>query len=227
MRLHIRCLLIPWVVLCAGGCHKAGPGTDTSPLLFVNASLHDTTVNIYTNGTLLYPALSFPDSTGYLTTASPVKQLTLLSEGDTLLSLPPYFTPGKHYSVFVVDSTSSGGVQVAVMADSLPTLLPGYVSLRFLNFSLSVPNLNLYSASTSQYLFTDRYFDQADSYATSFTSFPAGVYDLELQVPGASVAVATLNGVNLEEGKAYTFFAKGAIGVPGGYGLGIGMVEHN
>jgi hypothetical protein len=226
---YYRCLSFILCLCAAIACHKAntGPGTGSSPLLFVNTSLHSPSVDIYTNGSLLYPGLSFPDSTGYLTTDSRVNRLSLLATGDTLLNVPAVFNPGKQYSIFVIDSGAGGGVELAVIADSLPAVHSGYAMLRFLNFSLSVPSLDLYSASTSQYLFTDRYFDETDAFATSFASFPAGIYNLELRVPGEFISVATLSGVNLQAGRIYTLFAKGSVDVTGSRTLGIGVVQHN
>lgn len=227
MRYLSSCLLA--LALFLGGCRKNDRSSDTgtSPLLFVNTSLHDPSVDIYSNGSLLYSQLSFPDSTGYLNTAAPVNRLALVSTGDTLLNVPTAFTAGRLYSVFVLDSEYGGGVGLAVIADILPAAHPGYTSLRFLNFSPSVSNLDLYSTSAGQDLFTDRYFDETDAFATSFVSFPAGVYDLELRAPGTFVDIATLSGLDLQAGKAYTLFAKGATNVMGSRTLGIGVLQHN
>lgn len=222
-------LLILGLVVFLGGCRKGGPGagSGTSPLLFVNTSIHDPSVDIYTNGSLLYNQLSFPDSTGYLTTVSPVNRLSLLFTGDTVLDVPTAFVPGHEYSVFVIDSAGGTGVQLAVVPDSVPLTRAGYALVRFLNFSPSVPNLDLYATTTGQYLFTDRYFDQTDASATAFVSVPSGIYNLELRASGTIVSVAGLDGLNLDAGKAYTLFAKGKVGVVGSRTLGIGLLRHN
>jgi hypothetical protein len=222
-------LLALGLVVLLGSCRKSGPVTDygTSSLLFVNSSVHAPSIDIYGNGALLYNQLAFPDSTGYLTTTTQVNRLALLFTGDTILDVPTVFVPRREYSVFVVDSAFGNGVALAVVPDSIPPARPGYAMVRFLNFSPSVPSLDLYATTTGQYLFTDRYFNETDVFATSFVSVLSGTYSLELRAPGTIVSVASLGGLTLQAGKVYTLFAKGVVGIVGSRTLGIGVLRHN
>jgi hypothetical protein len=234
MRNHYPTVVL-WVSLMAvvvflPCCSKKTADTTSSSLLFVNVSLNAPDVDIYTSGNLLYYGLSFPDSTGYLLAAVSSAGLSMVAptSPDTLAQAPADWHPGQHYSFFVIDSSSGhGGIQVAEMEDSLPVVPTGYVEMRFLNFSLTAPNLDLYTATTSAYLFIDRYYDQVDAYATSFVAYPAGAYSLQLRSSGAIIPIATLNSINLQEGKIYTFFAKGTVGGAGDKNLSIGMVQNN
>lgn len=226
-------LLVAGLIFLAGACRKGSSGPGASPLLFVNTSVHQPSVDIFSNGSLLFPHLSFPDNTGYLQLQAPVNQLTILSAGDTLLNKTIKFKAGREYSVFVldtfyvVDTAVKLSIQTAVAPDSFPLPKPGYALLRFLNFSPSVPNLDLYAATNGQYLFTDRVFGKTDANAVAFVPYPSGSYNLELRATGSVVSNASLNGVVLQDGKAYTFFAKGVTGVAGNRTLGIGMLQHN
>lgn len=223
----ISVLLLFW----STGCRKSATETsdDSSSFLFINASLHWPEVNIYANGSLLYPNLGFPDSTGYLSPAFPLNSLSLVSPGDsdTLVNLQEVVEPRKTYSVFVIDTGATGNAQATVIPDSFPPVPSGYVLIRFLNFSYSEPNLDLYSVSNSQYLFTDRYFNESDPFATTFTPVPAGTYTLELRATGAIIALAKINGIALQEGKMYTFFSEGILGGPGNSVFKLAWLQDN
>ncbi|TDW97526.1 DUF4397 domain-containing protein [Dinghuibacter silviterrae] len=227
MRYPRHSLLVIAVCLVIAGCHKGGYPTPSSSLLFVNASVHESSINIYTDGTLFVSNLNFPDSTGYLSTREPVRALSILSAGDTVFSQPANFTTGREYSIFVADTGVNTGVQVTAVPDSFPATRPGYAFLRFLNFTPSVSNLDLYSTTLSQDLFTDRYFEENDAFSTTFVPYPSGTYELELRAPGTFVTVASLAAVTFEDGKAYTIFAKGATGVAGNRTLGIAILQHD
>lgn len=208
-------------------CHKTvAPHADTTDILFVNTSLNQPQIDVYANGVLQYPQLTFPDSTGYLSIDAPINRLTLANGADTLISSPTAFNPGARYSIFLWD-TSATALHLSAVSDSFPTPHPGYALLRFLNFSPSVESVDLYSVTGGQDLFTGRYFDQTDAFAASFVSFPAGVYNLELRSPGTIISIATLDGLTLVAGKAYTLFARGRVGVVGDRTLGIGVIQHN
>lgn len=215
--------------LCTSGCRKAYPGNSAqSSFIFVNASLHWPQVEIYAGEKLLFQNLGFPDSTGYIRRQGPALQLDVVSSAgpDTLYNVLSSASTGKAYSIFVVDSGITGA-KATIYTDSLPVAKPGFVLLRFLNFSTSLPNLDLYASSSSQYLFTDRYYDQSDVSASSFVYFPAGTYNLQLRTTGTFVSVAALNGLVLSDGKAYTLFSRGTVGGSGNAALSIGMIENN
>ena len=213
------------------GCRKSAPesSNDSPSFLFINASLHWPEINIFANGSLLYPNLGFPDSTGYLSPAFPLNSLSLVAPGDsyTIADVQEVVQPRKTYSVFVIDTGATGSAQAAFIPDSFPQVPSGYVLIRFLNFSYSEPNLDLYSVSNSQYLFTDRYFDESDAFATTFTPIPAGTYTLELRATGAIIALAKINGMALQEGKMYTFFSEGVLGGPGNSVFKLAWLQDN
>jgi hypothetical protein len=224
---HSMLVVAASLSLVVGGCRKGDSPPASSSLLFVNASVHESSINIYTNGSLFFSDLAFPDSTGYLSTHDPVSDLCILSSGDTVWSQPARFTAGREYSIFVVDTAVNTGVQVTAVPDSFPTARPGYALLRFLNFSPSVSNLDLYSTTVSQDLFTDRYFEENDTFSDAFVPYPSGTYELELRAPGTFVSVGTLGAATFQDGKAYTIFAKGVTGVAGNRTLGIAILQHN
>jgi hypothetical protein len=224
-------MMMALLLLDGTSCRKSASQTttDASSFLFINASLHWPEVDIYANGSLLYPNLGFPDSTGYLSPAFPLNSLSLVASGDsdTLVNLQNIVEPRKTYSVFVIDTGATGSAQATVIPDSFPKVPSGYVLIRFLNFSYSEPNLDLFSVSNSQYLFTDRYFDESDAFATTFTPVPAGTYSLELRATGAIIALAKINGMTLQEGKMYTFFSEGLLGGPGNSVFKLAWLQDN
>lgn len=215
------------LIIVTAACRKASPPqAKIASILFVNTSIDQTDVDVYANGALTYSQLNFPDSTGYLGIDAPVTRLGLAIESDTLLSVAAGFSPNSRHSVFIWD-TSAANLQLSAVPDSFPATHPGYALLRFLNFSPSVESVDLYSVTSGQDLFTGRYFDETDVFSTSFVACPAGTFDLELRSPGTFIAIATLNGLTLQAGKAYTLFARGKVGVVGDRTLGIGVVQHN
>jgi hypothetical protein len=222
--------LLGTLLILETACQKGNSASPAQPTTFqfVNVSLNWPNVDIYDNGSLLFPNLIYPDSTGYLQELGVKGRLALVSpQGtDSLVNLPGQTGQVNIYTIFLIDSSSSGA-QVAVIPDVLPATHAGYAALRFLNFSASVPNLDLYASSLSEYLFTDRYFDEQDAFSTSFAYFPSGVYNLQLRVPGAFVALASLNGANLQDGKCYTLFSQGSASAMGDSALSIGIVQHN
>lgn len=225
MRYLSHILLILLIVPSA--CRKTDPPqAKITSILFVNTSIDQTDVNVYANGALTYSQLNFPDSTGYLGIDAPVTRLSLAVDSDTLLAVAAGLNPNGRYSVFIWD-TSGTNLQLSTVPDSFPATHPGYALIRFLNFSPSVESVDLYSVTTGQDLFTGRYFDETDAFSTSFVTYPAGTYNLELRSPGTFIAIASLNGLTLQAGKAYTLFARGKVGVVGERTLGIGVVQHN
>lgn len=218
-------LYIPAFLLLA--CSKGNsPASSTqASVQFVNTSVYNTSLKVVSSRAL-FATLEYPDSSGYLYLTLPSSGLAVLSGPDTLATIDSNWEAGKDYTLFVVDSIGVGKAGIAQVKDSLPSLQSGYAGIRFLNFCGVAPNLDLYDSVSAEYLFTDRYYGETDAYSSAFQGVPAGTYSLQIRAPGDIIYVADLPNFVIQQGKYYTFFARGTTTVQPNLQVAIGVLEH-
>jgi hypothetical protein len=219
-------LYIPAFLLLACSKGNSPASSAQASIQLVNTSVYNTSLKVVSGSTSLYATLQYPDSSGYLSLTLPSSGLAILNGSDTLATIDSNWIAGKDYTLFVTDSAGAGIANIAQVKDSLPALQSGYAGVRFLNFCGVAPNLDLYDSVSAEYLFTDRYYGETDAYSSAFQGLPAGTYNLQIRVPGELVYVADLPDFTLEQGKYYTFFARGTTTVQPNLQVAIGVLEH-
>ncbi len=226
--LNSTAITLTLAVVLLQACSKGHSPVSTTQasFQFVNTSVYNTTLNVFSGSAPLYAPLSYPDSSGYLPISLPATGFAVVSGADTLVRIDSNWKPGKQYTLFVMDSMGVGRAAIAQVQDSFPQLQSGYTGVRFLNFCGVAPNLDLYDSISAKYLFTDRYYGETDVFSSTFQSIPSGTYNLQIRVPGELIYVANLPSTILQPGTCYTFFARGTTTIQPNLQVAIGVLVH-
>ncbi|HMO32707.1 MAG TPA: DUF4397 domain-containing protein [Lacibacter sp.] len=175
-------------------------------------------------------ALTFPNSTGYLTVAAGTRNIKVNAAGTTttVINADIPFTKDKNYSVFAFNLLASIGA--ILVEDNLAAPASGKAHIRFFHLSPGAPSVTVgvLSGSTFTPVFSNRAFETQTTAAANqaFAPVDAGTYNFDVRVAGTTTSVLTLNGINLQAGKIYTVFARGIVGnttTP----LGASIILHN
>jgi hypothetical protein len=213
------------------GCGKGGniaPQT-TGGLMFVNASLNQRDIDIYSFSSQVASGLTYPDSTGYMQvgvgTAFSLAYFPTGNTSDTLEYGYTDFPTAAYYSFFFIDS-AGGHVQVADLEDVLTVPSADSIKLRFLNFSISSPAVDLVNAGSSQALYSGVGFNTNVAAAETFTTLPSGAYTFSVRATGTTTQLTSLNNVALSGGGIYTLFLKGTADSLGIAALSVGVLRN-
>ncbi|TWI85266.1 uncharacterized protein DUF4397 [Lacibacter cauensis] len=175
-------------------------------------------------------ALTFPNSTGYLTVTAGTRNIKVNAAGTTttVINADIPFVKDKNYSVYAFNRLASIGA--ILVEDDLTTPASGKAHIRFFHLSPGAPavTVGVLAGSTFTPVFSNRSFEtQATAAANqAFAPVDAGTYTFDVRVAGTTNSVLTLTGINLQAGKIYTVFARGIVGnttTP----LGASIIAHN
>ena len=175
-------------------------------------------------------ALTFPNSTGYLTVTAGTRNIKVNAAGTTttVINADIPFVKDKNYSVYAFNRLASIGA--ILVEDDLTTPASGKAHIRFFHLSPGAPavTVGVLAGSTFTPVFSNRAFEtQATAAANqAFAPVDAGTYTFDVRVAGTTNSVLTLTGINLQAGKIYTVFARGIVGnttTP----LGASIIAHN
>lgn len=175
-------------------------------------------------------ALTFPNSTGYLTVTAGTRNIKVNAAGTTttVINADVPFTKDKNYSLFAYNQLSSIGA--ILVENNLAAPASGKAHIRFFHLSPGAPavTVGVLSGETFTPVFSNRAFEtQATAAANqAFTPVDAGTYTFDVRVAGTNTSVLTVPGVALQAGKIYTVFARGIAGNATSP-LGASVIVHN
>lgn len=175
-------------------------------------------------------ALTFPNSTGYLTVTAGTRNIKVNAAGTTttVINADVPFTKDKNYSLFACNQLSSIGA--VLVEDDLTAPASGKAHIRFFHLSPGAPavTVGVLNGDVFTPVFSNRAFETQTTAAANqaFAPVDAGTYTFDVRVAGSSTSVLTVPGVALQAGKIYTVFARGIVGnstTP----LGASIITHN
>lgn len=195
---------------------------NSAQVMVVHASPDAPGVDLLWDDAMAGMNLVFPNNTGYLdvTTGDHNAKVNVTGTSTTVIDADLTLEPGAVYSVFAVDSVSK--IAPLVVADDLTAPAAGMAHVRFIHLSPNAPAVDV-AVMGGPTLFANRSFKDA----ADFVPVMAGSYDLEVRLAGQSTVVLSVNGVNLQDGRIYTVFARGFVGGAGGEALGAEIIENN
>jgi len=200
------------------------PVSSTAQVMVTHASPDAPGVDLLVDGTVVGTNLVFPNSTSYVNVNSGTRNIKVNVTGTstTVINADVPFEKDKVYSVFAVDSVSN--LSAVLTNDGLTAPASGKSHVRFLHLSPNAPAVDV-AVTGGPVLFSNRTFNKSvTSTEMAFTPVDAGSYNLEVRLAGTSTVVLSLPGINLENGKIYTVFAKGLVGGTGMQALGAQII---
>jgi hypothetical protein len=224
-----KAFILSMLALAACGKGTINASQSTGGLMFVNASLNQEDIDIYSFSTLVASGLTYPDSTGYMQVGvGTAFNLTYFPTGstlDTLTSGTTDLTSAADYSFFIIDS-AGGHVQVADVQDILTPPSADSVKLRFLNFSISAPAVDLVNISSGQTLYSAMGFNTNIAANSAFMTIPAGTYTFAVRPTGTTTQLTSVNSLSLSGAGIYTLFLKGTADSTGVAALSVGVIRN-
>ncbi|MBX7043419.1 MAG: DUF4397 domain-containing protein [Ignavibacteria bacterium] len=130
------------------------------------------------------------------------------------------FDENKNYSIFAVDSVNK--ISAIRLEDNLSAPASGKAHVRFIHLSPNAPAVDI-AVTGGPVLFSNYVFKQA----SDFTPVDAGTYNLEVRLAGTSTVVLSLPGIQLDNGKIVTLYARGFVGATGTQQLGASRINNN
>jgi hypothetical protein len=119
---------------------------------------------------------------------------------------------GKAYSVFIINTLSSG-LESLIITDSSTSLESEKAMVRFVNLSPDAPAFDVVtSADSSDLLFENTAFKGA----TAFQQLDAGRYTFDLKQAGTETTSVSANHISILPGRYYTIIARGFVTPPVG-----------
>jgi hypothetical protein len=203
---------------------KAEAPAEKSRVLVVHASPDAPAVDLFVDGTKVNTAaLEYPKNTGYLDLTAGKRKIEVKAAPDNsivAISAELDFMAGKNYSLFAINVLAS--IEPLRLEDDLTAPAAGKAHVRFVHLSPDAPAVDV-AVKGGANLFTNSKFKDA----SAFTPVDAGTYDLEVKLNQGGTVVLPLNGIKIDEGKIYTFFAKGLVAGAGVQALGAEIIVHN
>ncbi len=219
-----------FAVLGVAGCIKQDGGTTTPRAgIMVNLlSPNAVSTNITLNGNMIVSNISYgstPQFYNQVTAgATPLAVSSPLSS--SVLNTTLSTEPGKFYSVFLIDSVSK--MKAIAVADSVS--YPGTtdsIKVRFYNFAVNAPALNLYIIDSATE-WTNRAFETQSSAGSynHFRGLKAGTYNFKIKTPDGGTTLTDTT-ITFEGKHIYTLFMRGFYpDTSGATKIGLGTVRH-
>ncbi len=203
------------ISLSVSSCIK-DPGIEETGvrLMFINTSPDANTIQVTLNGAKAYtPALSYNDTTGYLSFAGGTYNVGVENAGKAVTNTVIDFMPKSSYSIFMADSAKR--ISMLVYRDDLSLPIePLRMKFRFLNFIPNSGTLSLAGISLPDtVLLTGSRAFEANNYTEArqaFQTYNSNQYEL-LLVSGNTI-IYRLPPLLLSNNKIYTIYAHGIIG---------------
>jgi len=223
--LTLATMILGLGLFMVSGCSDDDNGVaspEVSNVKVVHASPDAPGVDILIDNSKAVSNLEFPNNTGYVNLESGTRNVKVNAAGTdvTVINEDLTLTPNMTYSVFAVDSLSR--ITVLVLADDLTTPASGKAHVRFIHLSPNAPAVDI-AVTGGPVVFSDYVFKEY----SAFTPLDAGTYNLEVRLSGTSTVVLPLPGIQLQNGKIYTVFARGFVGGSGNQALGAEIIVNN
>lgn len=191
------------------------PSVDKSSVLVTHASPDAPGVDLLVDNVKVNSAaLTFPNSTGYLSVNSGTRNIKVNVAGTStsVINADLPLVKNVSYSIFAVNTVAN--LEPLVIEDDLTAPAAGNAHVRFIHLSPDAPAVDI-AVDGGAVVFPDVTFKEY----SDFTPLPAGSYDLEVRVAGTSTVALDLDPIVLEAGKIYTVFAKGLLAGSGNQAL--------
>lgn len=166
--------------------------------------------------------LEFPNNIGYLAVGEGNRNIKVNVTGTstTVIEADLDLNADVFYSVFAVDAVAN--LSPLVTVDNLSPPAAGNAHVRFIHLSPDAPAVDI-TTTDGSVVFGNYIFKQA----SDFTPLPAATYNLQVRLQGTDTVVLELPGINLEDGKIYTVFAKGFVAATDSQALGAQIIVNN
>jgi hypothetical protein len=175
---------------------------------FMHGAPGSSNVDVYAGGARLYSNLNYGMYSHYLYLPDGLNQLALYPAGSMV---NPFYnssialTPGGYYTFAL--SGYPGGVTMLPLPEQLPTMSPGQSSIRFVNLSPNVPNVDL-TLPDGTVLFSN----VGSNARTSYIALSPGTYSLQVSPTGTNQAIMAMPSLALAPGTSYTIALLGLMG---------------
>lgn len=193
----------------------------TSNILVVHTSPDAPAVDLLVDDAVI-GMLQFAENTNYIGTPSKTTNIKVNVSGtsNTVIDADLNFKPSKNYSIFAIDSVAN--ISALVLEDNLAAPPAGKAHVRFIHLSPDAPVVDV-TLTDGTMIFNNYAF----SNHSDFTPLDAGTYNLEVRVAGTTTVALPLNGIQFDDGKIYTVYAKGFLNGMGAQALGAEIIENN
>ena len=194
----------------------------TAQVMLIHASPNAPAVDLYVdNGQTVY-SLPFPAKAGYFEVSGGLRnfKVNVTGTSTSVIDANIDFIKNKIYSIFAVDSIAK--IQTLLIEDDLSTPAAGNAHVRFIHLSPNAPAVDI-TTTTGAVVFGNKSFKEY----TDFTPLAAGSYDLQVRLQGTDTVVLELPGINLQDGKIYTVFARGFAGGSGAQEINVEIIVNN
>ena len=213
-------------VLALGSCKKDDvrnnyPISQFAQVEIVHAAAGAPALDVsFDNNRLGVNTFTFTDRVDYLRVTPGNRSFKVINAGASgstpIFTKELKFEAGKHYSVFIVDT--SAAMDVVSLRDSSRAAGRDSVRLRFANMSPGAPALDLYVKGNPIPVATNITYKTAGN----FFSYPVGLNVVfEVKRTGQTTPLATSDPVNLVNSKIYTIWNGGYMNGSGSTGTSI------
>jgi hypothetical protein len=191
-------------------------------VMVIHASPDAPGVDLLVDNSVAGSNLTFPVNTGYLGVTAGTRNIKVNVTGTStkVIQADIEFMKNMNYSIFAVDSVAK--IQALLIEDDLSTPAAGNAHVRFIHLSPNAPAVDI-TTTSGAVVFGNKSFKEY----TDFTPLGAGSYDLQVRLQGTDTVVLELPGINLQDGKIYSVFARGFVGGSGAQELNAEIIVNN
>ncbi len=201
------------------GCTKAvsGASSTSSPTMYLNVMAlapWAPSAQIFLNGTAATSGI--PPGT-YSTSYAPLVpgtydvQFRVYGSDSVLADLgSSAYDSASYYTLILYNIPGSSNSQAVKIVDNFSTLSLNSANYRFFNMCPDFPSVDLYINTTVAQSGRTPADNVSNTSLNNFQSLAAAVYTIQAKTSGTDSVVATLSGVNLSVGNAYTIFLNGS-----------------
>ncbi len=203
-------IIIPFISSCSKSA-SVTPNGYNSQLLVANLSPDVLPFNLYINNVIQNTAVySYPNIGSYFYLGIIGQQLQIRGAGGTQ-SIKTYSdsitNANAKYTLLVTGLAADSSVRTIFMVDTATLPAVGRGKLRFVNASPRSVALDVYANGVK--LFDGTLYGTY----TSFTSLPAGNYDIKIYSKGdQTVILKEINPLTIQDSRLYTMYTNGLIG---------------
>ncbi len=209
---NLALLLATTLAVLSLGCDSnngtVAPTAGTADLQVAHLSTDAGPVDIWLDGAVVLPSVSFETISGYLAVEAGERRVQVTPAGQTTPVVIDAVLPiaaGTATTVAATGLLGSMDVQAIVLADDRS---PGsQVQVRFVHASPDAPPVDV-ALTGGPVLIPDTAFRESSDY----TTVAGGTYDLEVRLAGTQTVALSLPGTVLTNGTNITVFAVGEVG---------------
>jgi hypothetical protein len=221
-KLFLLTLVLSLATFVFVACDKddgTSPQIQKANMMVIHASPDAPGVDLLLDNNVAGSNLTFPNNTGYVEIDAGTRNIKVNVTGTqtTVIEADLSFEKNKSYSIFAVDSVAK--LSPIVLEDNLASPASGKAHVRFIHLSPNAPAVDI-TLTDGTVIFGNVAFKGS----IDFTPLDAATYDLQVRLAGTSTVVLNLPGIGLGDGKIYTVFAKGFVGIDGDQALGAEII---